>query len=471
MDGQDAVRLTDELVFKKTGEHLDNLQAAIVRGTLHGQKYAEIAAGVHCTEGHIKDVASILWKMLSRVLGENVKKSNFRATLDRTHFSHFSHPKSDRPREDVSISSEFPPPTAATPTRLDLDDVPDADPFYGRGEELDTLETWIVKERCRVAMVLGMAGMGKTSLSAKLVDRIQSHFDGVIWRSLFFSPTPENLLADLLQFLDDRPDPTLPDRFEGQLSELMKCLRSRRYLIVLDDVQGLFASGEFAGHYLPDYENYQILFRHLAAFNHDSCLLLNGWEPPVEIAEAIADNIPVHFLQLDGLGKSAIALLEHLGLCDRDSWDTLIDIYRGNPLWLKGVAAMIRDLFGGRVSEFLRYDDLCLSDDAIASLDRQFYRLSNLERQVVLCLALKQQLATLSQLQEQIETCPDLLGIALQSLGRRSWLETPAENARSHFRIQPIVKQYIDVKYPVGNTHSEPPAIPDILQLLSLNKN
>lgn len=462
MDGQDAVRLTDELVFEKTGEHLDNLQTAIVRGTLQNQKYAEIAAGVHCTEGHIKDVASILWKILSRVLGEKVKKSNFRAALDRTHFSHFSHQKSDRPRPDS---------TATPPTRLDLDEVPDAEPFYGRGEELDILETWIVKERCRVAMVLGMAGMGKTSLSAQLVDRIQSHFDGVIWRSLFFSPTPENLLADLLQFLDDRPEPTPLDRFDCQLCELMKCLRSRRYLIVLDDVQGVFSSGELAGHYRLEYENYRILFRHLATFNHDSCLLLNGWEPPVEIAEAIADNIPVHFLQLGGLGKSAIALLEHLGLCDRDSWDTLIDIYRGNPLWLQGVATMIRDLFGGRVSEFLRYDDLCLSDDAIASLDRQFYRLSELERRVVVSLALKQQLATLSQLQEQIESCPDLLGIALQSLGRRSWLETPAKNARSHFRIQPIVKQYIDVKYPAGSTHSGSPAIPEILQLPPLTNN
>lgn len=446
MDRQDRVRLTDGLVFEKTGKHLDNLQTAIVRGTLHGQKYAEIAAGVHCTEGHIKDVASILWKILSRVLGEDVKKSNFRATLDRTHFSHFSHQKSDRPpQEDVSISSKLA--SSATPTRLDLDEVPDAEPFYGREEELDTLENRIVKERCRVAMVLGMSGMGKTSLSAKLVDRIRPHFDGVIWRSLFFSPTPENLLADLLQFLNDRPDPTPPDRFDSQLYELMKCLRSRRYLIVLDDVQGVFASGKFAGHYRPKYENYQILLRQLTRFPHGSCLLLNGWEPPLEIAEAIADNTPVQVLQLNGLGGAAIALLEHLGLRDRDNWDTLIDIYRGNPLWLKSVAAMIRDLFGGQVSEFLRYDNLCFSDDAIASLDRQFDRFSELEKKVVVSLALKRQLATLSQLQEQIETSPSSLCAALQSLRRRSWLEPPAKNTRSHFRIQPIVKQYIDLTY------------------------
>ncbi|MEG5139831.1 MULTISPECIES: hypothetical protein [Microcoleaceae] len=40
----------------------------------------------------------------------------------------------------------------------------------------------------------------------------------------------------------------------------------------------------------------------------------------------------------------------------------LIDLYRGNPLWLNIVATMIQDLFGGSVAEFLSYDTLFLGD-------------------------------------------------------------------------------------------------------------
>jgi len=60
MDIPDILKVADEVVFVKTGEHLDYLQEAILRGTLQGQKYWKIAEETHASEGHVRDVGSKL---------------------------------------------------------------------------------------------------------------------------------------------------------------------------------------------------------------------------------------------------------------------------------------------------------------------------------------------------------------------------------------------------------------------------
>jgi DNA replication protein DnaC len=60
----------------------------------------------------------------------------------------------------------------------------DVSVFYGRTQELATLENWIVCDRCRLVAFLGMVGIGKTALSIKLIQQIQANFEYVIWRSV-----------------------------------------------------------------------------------------------------------------------------------------------------------------------------------------------------------------------------------------------------------------------------------------------
>ncbi len=87
MDVKEVLRFAEDLVFSKTGEHLDDLQQAILRGAWKGQRYSKIAEESHCTEGHVRNVASELWQVLSDVLGEELNKSNFKTTLERCRFS------------------------------------------------------------------------------------------------------------------------------------------------------------------------------------------------------------------------------------------------------------------------------------------------------------------------------------------------------------------------------------------------
>ncbi len=83
MDTRKIFKLIDDLVFKNTGKHLDNLQLAILKSAFNGQKYAKIAEEYNCSEGHARDKAYELWSILSEVLGEKLNKSNVRSVIER----------------------------------------------------------------------------------------------------------------------------------------------------------------------------------------------------------------------------------------------------------------------------------------------------------------------------------------------------------------------------------------------------
>src|SRR5207248_6606041 len=116
--------------------------------------------------------------------------------------------------------------------RVDWGDALDVPSFYGREEELATLEQWVVEERCRVVSVLGMGGIGKSALAVRVMHRVAGHFEVVLWRSLRDAPSCSALLEACLQVLAPQPLPDLPDALEGRLHLLMEQLRARRALLV-----------------------------------------------------------------------------------------------------------------------------------------------------------------------------------------------------------------------------------------------
>jgi len=80
---KEALAFADEVVFAKTGKHLDDMQVGVIEGVLKRQKYGDIAQGLNCTEGYAKDVGYELWELLSDAFGEEVNKLNLRSALIR----------------------------------------------------------------------------------------------------------------------------------------------------------------------------------------------------------------------------------------------------------------------------------------------------------------------------------------------------------------------------------------------------
>ncbi|MEG4229085.1 NB-ARC domain-containing protein [Microcoleus sp. N9_B2] len=468
MDVEEALKFTDHLALTTTGKHLDSLQKAILRGAWDNQKYKEIAQEHHRSEKYVKEVGFKLWKIISSALDDQqLCKANFRAKLENlqasnivslvgngcihignisaenVHSPEVSQPEpQDKDKFNEKTSNSEPK------VHLDLGDAPEPNLFYNRTSELTTLKEWILENHTRLIAILGLSGIGKTALTLQLIPQIQHEFDRIIWRSLRNAPLLAPLQTDLIKFC--RGGATVPAPYPEERATtgglpLLEYLRSHRCLIILDDIQTIFSSQQLAGNYQPGYENYGTFFKQITESSHNSCLILLSWEKPREIAALEGENRPCKSLQLNGLGPEAQEIFREKGLAEPEKWSELIDLYRGNPLWLNIVATMIQDLFGGSVSEFLSYDTLFLGD-LESLLEQQCDRLTASEQQVISWLASAIEPADISKIPENLQLSPPELLKVMQSLGRRSLVETVKQNGRSHFTIGPIIREYITSK-------------------------
>jgi len=82
---------------------------------------------------------------------------------------------------------------------------------------------------------------------------------------------------------------------------------------------------------------------------------------------------------------------------------TISGHYRGNPLALKLVAAATQELFNGKIVEVLNYvqQGLAVFDD-IRDFQRQFDRLSEIEQEMIVWLAINREPNSLLELSRDI---------------------------------------------------------------------
>ena len=209
----------------------------------------------------------------------------------------------------------------------------------------------------------------------------------------------------------------------------------------------LFSSGKLAGEYKSDCENYQIFFKLIAEVTHNSCLILNSSEKPGEIARLEKDSHPVRSLVLEKLEvPAAKQILQEQKLSDEETWETLIEIYQGNPLWLELTATLIRELFGGRVSDFLQCEMPILDQSLQFHLSQQFQRLTQAELAVLNYLANQTEPLTLSQFLNKIQSPPAELVNAVKSLKMRFLIDAKERENTTFFSLNTIVKQYVKAK-------------------------
>jgi WD40 repeat protein/transcriptional regulator with XRE-family HTH domain len=351
---------------------------------------------------------------------------------------------------DVSyppVASSLPEEQEKHPAKVDWGGAPATDIFCGRQEELTLLKQWIEDDGCRIVAVLGLGGIGKTSLTTKLARSIYTSFDYVFWRSLQDAPLLEDILRECLQFLTDQKSPPLPREKDSWLpflmTSLLEAMRSRRCLIILDNFEAVFQQETRTGQYREGYEGYARFIQLIGSSTHQSCLLLTSREKPKEIVQLEGAGTPVRSQSLPGMTiEDCQDLLKNEGISGpNEAWISLINLYFGNPLALKLIAESIRELFDGSIAEFLKQDSIIVGDMS-GILQQQFERLPEFEKEIMYWLAIERQPVLLTELQRNMlrPVYERVLVEALNSLRRRSIIETVGIG---RFTLQPVVMEYV----------------------------
>ncbi|WP_377476092.1 MAG: NB-ARC domain-containing protein [Microcoleus anatoxicus] len=420
MDFEEALKIIDDLVFAKKGELLSDLQKAILQASWENYTYKEMAEKLPYNEGHIKNEASLLWKLLSNSLGDQISKKNLRVALKKRSQAH---------QVIHSLNREQCEQLAVTPYQ-DWGNTPTISYCYGRTQELATLKTWILQDKCPLILLLGQGGIGKTTLSIELAKKIHNDFDYIIWRSLRASPPVEKILADAIKFFSNQQETTLPDALEDKISRLIHYLESSRCLIVLDNAESILQSRNHIGQYREAYQGYGDLLKRIAQSSHQSCLLITSREKPEGIDRIARQTQTIRSLDLDGLnvedGQKIFTEKYGSFFGSDDEWKLVIENYAGTPFALEVVAVEIQDSLGGNLSRFVKeYLGKAKFTQINNLLESQFGRLSSSEKQIMYWLAINYEPMSDLELKEDIiswEAKQELLE-SLASLKRRSLIK------------------------------------------------
>ncbi|BAZ80381.1 AAA family ATPase [Sphaerospermopsis kisseleviana CS-549] len=453
MTVNEVVKFVDQIVFDKTGKHLDDIQTAVIAGTWERQTYDDIAQKHNVTKNHIGDVGAELWQLLSKALNEDIKKTNFRSTLERGYIK--SSDNSNIYNINGSNNNFYYPQTLTHPNKQnqetninnqpksiyhDLTLSPQIIKFHNRETELQTLTRWILNQNTRLTSILGTSGIGKTTLVKRFLDLNLDKFEIIIWKTLKYPKPLTQLLNDLFNTCEQQPKETLDDK----IKQLLDILTNNKCLIILDDIQNIFTPGELAGKYQPEYQDYQTLFKIITETQHQGNIIVISQEQCPEMESLDPELYPIKSLELSGLYHPEI--LQNTGLTNQDSWLNLITLYQGNLMFLKTITVLINKNYDGEVADFLAENILHITQQMQSHFQETFNRLSPIEQQIVLQLSKIEKPISREELRQRLTQKLNLSSVdfnnGVQSLQQR-YLVVKIKEDKVMFSLSPVFREYV----------------------------
>jgi WD40 repeat protein len=421
---KEALAMLDGLLDTQS---LTQIQEFVFDRAWEGDNYATIAERSGYDEDYIKAVGARLWKSISQLLGIRVSKNNLRSAFGQ-------YARNIREADNnigLNLGAEI-----EDLERVDWGEAPDLACFYGRQAELAQLTQWISIDKCKLVVLLGMGGIGKTTALAQLASQLADNqeFEYIIWRSLRNAPPLDRLLADLILFLSNRLETTV------EINILIQQLRTSHCLVILDNWETILDPDRM-GEFRAGYEGYSELLELIGTTTHQSCVAITSRERPAVLMPLEGVESKVQILRLQGSSEATSGIL-----ADRELQGTVADLaelgdrYSNNPLAITIVATSIDNLFDRDVRAFLNEDTLVFSEIR-RLLDRQFQRLSELETSVMYWLAINRDGTTLAELDRELVPSVSKGKIleTLESLYARSLIE----KNQARFTQQPVVMEYV----------------------------
>ncbi|NET00804.1 MAG: ATP-binding protein [Sphaerospermopsis sp. SIO1G1] len=213
---------------------------------------------------------------------------------------------------------------------------------------------------CRLLLLLGITGIGKTALSERISDDIQSRFNQILRVNFDSDDSPKNFVNVAARWLEELGILIADNQTENILKQLINYLREARVLILIDSLEALLTAsedgwGDFADEWWGRFfENF------LTIESSPTKLIVTSQDLPSKI-ETLASRYPnsYHRQILDGLlADEQIDLFKKAGLDvslnskDREILIRIGKIYKGHPLTLRVISGEIVESFGSNACAF-----------------------------------------------------------------------------------------------------------------------
>ncbi len=200
--------------------------------------------------------------------------------------------------------------------------------WQGREGELTTVNRWLDDENTKLGVIVGMAGMGKSTLAAR-VFRERTDFDDKLWVDLRQRPLYSIVARGILKQLGKLSSQELEQIEETRLTQvLVHCLQRRRFLLVLDNLESV----------LQD-EGYQEFLQQWVGYCHHTEILVT-----TQIVPDLVQVKPTELALSGLLPEKGAQLLQDLGVGGTDAeLAEFVTQVNGHPLILTLVAGLLND--------------------------------------------------------------------------------------------------------------------------------
>ncbi len=404
-----AIEYADQLLYERTGRHLSDLQNRIIQLSCQGHTYSQVATAAGYSEGHIKDVASQLWRLLSEVLGERITKGNLRSRLinrlKRTVKSATPtslHPlmSSSAARFSAALSADSAL-SSARAHSLSIDSATEGSvidsalayvssiesaSFIGREPALQAIS--LLAQSHRIIVIQGEGGLGKTTLAQQYAQRFDQLLELPMAKESANITLAESVVEEWLrQHFNEEPG----SEFGVTLSRLKQHLsRSAQIGILIDNLEPALDSN---GQFIAAHRHYVELLRALADAGASVIVTSRDrlCEPGLKVHHYRLPGLPVEaWQQFFAAGLATAHMLsiagssEQLGSLDILALDILAKMHRaygGNAKAMEILCASVVEDYEGDLSAYWQENggDLLGPADLRNLVVSQVHRLQQLD--------------------------------------------------------------------------------------------